>query len=64
MTNIIVGLIIAAILGAAVAYIVREKKKGAKCIGCPASDCCSMKKANHPQTVQHAGGGCGCHMGK
>lgn len=35
MTNIIVGLIIVAILGLAIRKIVVEKKKGAKCIGCP-----------------------------
>jgi hypothetical protein len=37
MTNIIVTLIILAIVGAAVAKIIIEKKKGAKCVGCPSS---------------------------
>ncbi|UTW69590.1 FeoB-associated Cys-rich membrane protein [Anaerobacillus sp. HL2] len=36
MTNIIVILVIIAIIGGAVAKIVSEKKKGAKCIGCSA----------------------------
>ena len=37
MTNIIVGLIILIIVGAAVAYLVRAKRKGVKCVGCPDS---------------------------
>ncbi len=41
MTDIIVGLVIAAILGSAITYIVKQKKKGVKCIGCPDSGACS-----------------------
>ena len=41
MTNVIVGLIILVIVGVAVAYIVNEKKKGVKCIGCPDGAKCS-----------------------
>ena len=40
MTNVIVILIVLAIVGAAIAYIVREKKRGVKCIGCPAAATC------------------------
>lgn len=45
MGNIIVGVIILAIVVAAIAKIVVEKKRGAKCIGCPYSktgggNCC------------------------
>ena len=40
MKNIIVILIIALILALAIFYIVREKKKGAKCIGCPSANTC------------------------
>ncbi len=47
MTNIIVILVLAAIIGAATAYVVRRKKQGHKCIGCPYSRECA------------AGGGCG-----
>ena len=36
MTDLIVLALVAVILGAAVAYIHRAKKRGAKCIGCPA----------------------------
>lgn len=49
MTNIIVILIILAIIGAAIAKIIIEKKKGVKCIGCPSggtskSNCCNTPK--------------------
>ncbi len=37
MMNIIVGITIVLILSGAVAKIVSEKKKGAKCVGCPYS---------------------------
>ena len=43
--DILIILVIAVIIGAAIAYIVRAKKKGAKCIGCPAGDCCSAAAA-------------------
>lgn len=46
MENIIVLLIISAIVAAAIAKIVKEKRKGAKCIGCPYS--------------QTGGGHCSC----
>ncbi|MBR5471344.1 MAG: FeoB-associated Cys-rich membrane protein [Oscillibacter sp.] len=39
MTDIIVIAILAVILGAAVGYIYKTKKNGAKCIGCPAGTC-------------------------
>lgn len=39
---IIVGILII-IVGAAVIYIVRERKHGTKCIGCPAGGQCSGK---------------------
>jgi len=37
MANIMVSIIILAIVAAAIAKIVIEKRKGAKCIGCPQS---------------------------
>ena len=48
--TVIVALIIAAILGGAVFYIIRQKKKGNKCIGCPDAKNCPSAK----------GGGCSC----
>jgi len=41
MTNLIVIGITAVILGLAAGYVVRAKKKGKRCIGCPESGCAS-----------------------
>ena len=50
MANIIVMIIILAIVIAAIAKIVSEKRKGAKCIGCP--------------YCQTGSSGCGCNDSK
>lgn len=47
MADIIVGGIVLLALGVAIAYIVKEKKKGVKCIGCPSGGNCA-----------HCNGGC------
>ena len=49
MIDIILVFLIIAVLAAAIAYIVKEKKKGTVCIGCPLAGECSKKK----------NGGCG-----
>lgn len=41
MENLIVIMVIIAIVTSAIAKIVIEKRKGAKCIGCPSSQTCS-----------------------
>lgn len=41
MENLIVFAIIALILGCAIFYIRKEKKKGVQCIGCPDSATCA-----------------------
>ena len=43
MANFVVILIVAFIVGAAMAYIVKQKKKGTKCIGCPSAGTCPHK---------------------
>lgn len=48
MTNIIVIAVVVLILGLAIGYIVKTKKRGVKCIGCPAGSCGSCS------------GSCGC----
>lgn len=55
MATFIVVMIVLVIVGAAVTYIVKEKKKGVKCIGCPAGAACSANGC----------GSCngGCHSG-
>ncbi|MBQ2729556.1 MAG: FeoB-associated Cys-rich membrane protein [Clostridia bacterium] len=44
ITTVITVVIIAAILGFAIYYIVRSKKQGRKCIGCPDSASCPSAK--------------------
>lgn len=50
MTNVIVILILALVLGLAIRYMVKARKSGAKCIGCSVGSCCSSKES----------GGCTC----
>lgn len=40
MVNIIVIIILMILIGGAVAYIIKAKKSGVKCIGCPAGGSC------------------------
>lgn len=44
MANVIVLIILALILGGAITYIVKAKKSGVKCIGCPAGGNCPGSK--------------------
>ena len=53
MDNLIVIAIVAAIIGCAAWYIYKQKKSGAKCIGCPSSKTCSGHCSG-------CNGGCGC----
>ncbi len=50
MIDIILILVVLAAVGAAIAYIVKEKKKGTVCIGCPNAGTCGKKNS----------GGCDC----
>ena len=57
MTNFVVALVIALILGAAILYIRKEKKKGVTCIGCPNAGTCAAAK----RAASACGGSCaGC----
>ena len=42
MADIIVGGLVLLALGSAIAYIIKEKKKGVKCIGCPSGGNCTQ----------------------
>ena len=53
MADFIVGGILVVLVGAAIAYIVKEKKKGTVCSGCPSAGTCGAK--NRP-----GGAGCSC----
>lgn len=60
MENFIVAGLLVIIIGAVVFYLVREKKKGVKCIGCPyAKQCagkcggkCNSKCSDHSEQIQ------------
>ena len=54
MQNIIVIAILAVVIGAAVGYIWKQKKKGVHCIGCPDSASCPHCSS----------GGCSCGSGQ
>lgn len=43
MTNFIVIVVLFVVLGAAITYIIKEKKKGRVCIGCPHAGTCASK---------------------
>lgn len=43
LTDIIAIAVIAAVVGIAVTYIVKERKKGNRCIGCPYAESCAKK---------------------
>ena len=52
MTNVIIIAILIIVVGASICYIVKEKKKGTVCIGCPHAGTCANKKDSNS--------GCGC----
>ena len=54
MADLFVVAILAVVVGAAIVYIVKAKKKGTKCIGCPAAGNCAGK---NPEDL---GCSCGC----
>lgn len=66
-TDWILLIVLVVIIGAAVAYIVKSKKSGVKCIGCPSGCNCSGKKSE--QSACKCSGSepakseccCGCH---
>ena len=53
MADFIVIAVLVLIVGVAIIYIVKEKKKGARCIGCSHAGSCGKK--------QQGDTGCGCH---
>lgn len=60
MIDVVVILILAVIIGLAIRYIVKEKKRGVKCIGCPEGCNCSSCH----QSGQTACSGGGSHTGE
>ena len=60
MEDIIVIVILAAVLGLAAWYVIRAKKQGKKCIGCPDSGSCGGSCGSCGEGSQ---GGCSCGCG-
>ncbi len=64
MENAIIIVVLIAIIGGAVAYIIKAKKNGVKCIGCSAGGCCGANKGevscNGCHSCSNEGCGCGC----
>ena len=54
MDNLILSAIILLILGAAVVYIIKAKKQGVKCIGCPNAKTCG----GHQHEMEDRGRSC------
>ena len=61
MANFIVAVAILTILGVAIAYIIKEKKRGVKCIGCPAGAECSHGHSGASGCGGNCGSCGGCH---
>lgn len=61
MANFIVVVIVLAIIGSAVMYIRKEKKRGVKCIGCPVGAECAHGGCNGCGGNGECKGDCGCH---
>lgn len=55
MEDLIVVGILLVLVGAAVFYIWKEKKRGTRCIGCPSAGCCSSKECSNSEEY------CKCH---
>lgn len=55
LEDFVVIALLVLVVGAAVAYLVRARKRGVKCIGCPAGGTCGAA-----QKKSGTSGGCGC----
>lgn len=58
MTDFIIIVILAGIVGGAATYIWKAKKKGVKCIGCPSGATCGKCSCGSKSACD---GTCGCH---
>ncbi len=55
LIDVIVTIILVAMMGGAIAYIIRSKKRGETCVGCPYAKECAMKRQG-----SYNCGGCSC----
>lgn len=66
MTDFVVVVILVLIVGSALAYIIKSKKNGVKCVGCPYAKSCSSG-GHTPKKVSACGHSsksstdCSCH---
>lgn len=59
LIDIIVSVILILIIGGAIAYIVRSKKRGETCVGCPYAKECAKRRSNSLNSHSGCcGGGC------
>ena len=56
MTDVIILMILIILIGAAVSYIVKEKKNGTRCIGCPAEGTAQAVERYRKETVRSGSG--------
>lgn len=61
MADLVLAGILVVIIGAAVIYIVKAKKSGVKCIGCPAGGNCSGKCSSTGGCNGTEGADCHCN---
>lgn len=60
LADIIAVAVILVIIGGAVAYIIKAKKSGKKCIGCPDSSSCSSGGKGCSGSCGGCSSGCNC----
>lgn len=64
MIDFVIIVILVVVVGSALAYIIKERKKGVKCIGCP-EGCHSCRSAQGTSSAcecnNKASTNCGCH---
>ena len=63
MTDFIIVVVVLAIVGAAVSYIVKQKRRGVRCVGCPDGGTCggSCGGGICGGDVSSDGSACKCH---
>ena len=54
MADLVIGIVLLIIIGGAVCYIVKTKRRGVKCIGCPAAGNCPSENGGNTDCS------CGC----
>ena len=55
MENMIAVLVIVILVGSAAAYLIKAKRSGVKCIGCPAGGNCSSKNKKKKKEIDGSG---------